>query len=645
MLKYQELRRRLSFVAKKSQSFLLKKANASKPIGQTFRRWLLICTAAAFATSLIVSFYFETRATQREARQTIAAEIDEAIAQTARANENFERAVETERRTAIRAARAVATILEGAPEILAGTESERCSELEKLATRLGIDKINVVDADGVCRSAWPKYSVNFDFRSNESSREFLQILDDPTLELAQPVRKAAASQTPELYQYSAVARLDAPGIVEIGVRAQEVENARKFVDVAQFIGSFELGKGGFLVLYQGAYRHNPRQISLELARDSVPLDEIFSFKVDGLSYFAFAREADATIFLGALPQTEVYAARRASLLMLIAANFLLFSVVYVLISALVQTLVVGGVYKINRSLGKITNGDLDELVDVRFCKEFDDLSTGVNQTVDALKGAVSEVKRRVAEELELAKKIQIASLPSGFPPFPERTEIDIYAENRAMSSVGGDVYDYFFLDDGRFFFYVADVSGHGVPAALFMMKTMALVKNLARSGLELNRVATEANRYLTENNDAMFVTAFFCVLDVASGRVEYVDAGHNPPAIRRPNGRFEEIAPEINLILGVAADVEYESATFYLAPGDEIFLYTDGVTEATSSATTEFFGTERLLQTLDAASPDAPSLDVVRAVFEAVEKFAAKAERSDDVTALCLKYLGPVAKN
>ncbi|MBQ1278406.1 MAG: SpoIIE family protein phosphatase [Thermoguttaceae bacterium] len=376
------------------------------------------------------------------------------------------------------------------------------------------------------------------------------------------------------------------------------------------------------------------------------MGEIFIASVDGADCFAFAERRDENLFVGALPKSEIFAQRRSTLILIFLANTLLFLGVFALISLLTRKLIVDGIIAINRSLSKIVDGDLAERIDVSTSREFIELSNGVNATVDALKGAIDEVKRRADKELELARRIQTAALPSVFPPFPERREFDIYAENRPMTSVGGDMFDYFFVDENRLFFYVADVSGHGVPAALFMMKTTALVKNLALSGLSLAQTVAQTNRYLAENNDASFVTAFFCLVDVATGRLEYVDAGHNPPFLRDPAGKFREIEPQICLLLGVADDAEFESATLDLAPGAALVLFTDGVTEAASATSSEQFGVERALAAAEkaAATPDASAAKIVDAIFAAVENFADGAERSDDVTALAFRYDGPKVK-
>ncbi len=621
----------------------------TRPLSRTFLFGTAAITVASLFASTVVSFLFETRSARREAAQTIRAKILEAETQAERARENLATIELYERRAAVCRARSAAEMLrlDDAP-----LDANRLAELARF---LNLDEIDVVDENGVCVAAWPPKTLGFDYSQTPETADFLRVLADPTLEISQPLRPSANDD--RLFQYSAVARRDAPGFVEVGLLSARAEPARALANLARFVGSFRLGKNGRLFVFQNGVllrdgESTPRPADAVFPPDSIfaadpaslPNDSLFVVDVDGASCFALAKAAGDRVFVGALPKSEIFARRRSTLVLIFAANALLFLGVFALISLLTRRLVVDGVLAVNRSLAKIVDGDLDARVDVATTREFLELSNGVNATVDALQDALAEVKRRVDKELELAQRVQTAALPSARPPFPERREFDVYAENRPMSSVGGDMFDYFFVDENRLFFYVADVSGHGVPAALFMMKTMAHVKNLAVSGLPLAAVVAQTNRYLAENNDATFVTGFFCLLDVATGRLECVDAGHNPPFLRQPGEKFREIAPNACLLLGVVDDAEFESATLDLAPGAALVLFTDGVTEADSATTPERFGVRRALETLDDVPENAPAARFVDALFAAVESFAAGTERSDDVTALCLRYDGSKVK-
>ena len=229
-----------------------------------------------------------------------------------------------------------------------------------------------------------------------------------------------------------------------------------------------------------------------------------------------------------------------------------------------------------------------------------------------------------------------------FPPYPERKDFDIYASMDAAKEVGGDFYDFYLADSDHLYFLVADVSGKGIPGALFMMRSKTLLRNLAESGRDIAEVFTEANNGLCENNDAeMFVTAWLGSLDLRSGLLEYVNAGHNPPLLREKDGSFAYLRTRPNFILAGMEGTHYQKHQVQLAPGAQVFVYTDGVTEAANAAN-ELYGEERLEQVLNeqTGTPQALCTDV-RAHIDA---FVQGAEQSDDITMLCVTWYGAEAE-
>ncbi|MGE5397588.1 MAG: SpoIIE family protein phosphatase, partial [Chitinophagales bacterium] len=301
-----------------------------------------------------------------------------------------------------------------------------------------------------------------------------------------------------------------------------------------------------------------------------------------------------------------------------------------------------GIIEVNKSLAEITLGNLDEKVKVSTNDEFRALSTGINSMVDALKAAIKEAAARIDNELAFARAIQLSALPSRFPAFPDRSEFDIFADMRPAREVGGDFYDFFLMEDDKLAVVIADVSGKGIPAALFMMISKTLIKNLALSGISIGEVFTKANNSLCENNDAgMFVTAFIGVLDCKNGKFQYVNAGHNPPVIKKAAGSVEWLPVKPGMVLAGMEDIEYVEQEIILTPGDFLFLYTDGVTEACNKAL-ELYSNNRLLEELnkDTLNGRSTAADIVECVLHSVESFAEGAEQADDITMLSLKYLG-----
>lgn len=240
-------------------------------------------------------------------------------------------------------------------------------------------------------------------------------------------------------------------------------------------------------------------------------------------------------------------------------------------------------------------------------------------------------------ELGVASKIQSSILPYTFPAFPGREEFDIYALMHTAKEVGGDFYDFFLIGEDKLAVVMADVSGKGVPAALFMMIARTLIKNDALSDMEVSDVFEKVNKQLYENNDAeMFVTAFLGVFDIKEKKLVFVNAGHNPPLIRRENGEFEWVDVKPGFVLAGLDSIRYQTQEVPFAEGDELFLYTDGVTEAVNTKL-ELYSDERLHQTLNGI-PRVNTIDeTVHLVKRSIEQFAEGAEQADDITMLMLR--------
>ena len=239
-------------------------------------------------------------------------------------------------------------------------------------------------------------------------------------------------------------------------------------------------------------------------------------------------------------------------------------------------------------------------MDVRSHVEFEDLSDDINFTVDTLKRYIADAAARIDAELAFAKAIQHSALPSVFPPYPNRKEFDIWATMHTAKEVGGDFYDFYFVDDDTLAFLVADVSGKGIPAAMFMMQSKTLLKSCAESGMSVEEVFTNANAKLCEGNEAdMFVTAWMGYLNLKTGLLTFANAGHNPPLVKHADGSFSYLKSRAGFVLAGMDSVRYRKNELQLEPGDVLYLYTDGVTEANNSGN-ELYSEERLLSLLNA---------------------------------------------
>lgn len=292
--------------------------------------------------------------------------------------------------------------------------------------------------------------------------------------------------------------------------------------------------------------------------------------------------------------------------------------------------------------------DRQKLLDA--CREYSgdntevgDLARSYISMVEDIGGYVTNLqkvtaeKERINAELSLASSIQAHMLPCIFPAFPDRDEFDVYASMTPAKEVGGDFYDFFMVDDSHMAVVMADVSGKGVPAALFMVIAKTLIKNYAQSGIKPEEVFTTVNRLLCDGNKAgLFVTAWLGVLELTTGKLTYVNAGHNPPLIKQNGGEFTYLKSRVSFVLAGMETIKYRQNEITIAPGDRLFLYTDGVTEATNSSI-ELYGEERLSAFMNSHSGENAE-EILHDLKADIYAFQGEAPQFDDITMLMLDY-------
>ncbi len=296
---------------------------------------------------------------------------------------------------------------------------------------------------------------------------------------------------------------------------------------------------------------------------------------------------------------------------------------------------------------EIAAGNFDRKLDLHTGDEIEHLAECFNTMTEELKTYTEHLALAAAEkehartELEVAAKIQTDMLPDAVGAFPNRKEFDLYALMEPARDVGGDFYDFYMVDEHRLAFAIADVSGKGIPAAMFMAKSQSVLKHcllMAKSPDDLAAVLEHANRLLCKNNDAaMFVTVFLGMLDLETGRLTYADGGHCPPLLGR-NGSYEFLPMKKGTMLGLM-ELPYEQQSVELSPGTVLYLYTDGVSEAMNEAE-EQFTEARIKEVLDALPPDRKAEDILSYMLERIRQHIGSAEQSDDITMLGLQYHG-----
>ncbi len=321
-------------------------------------------------------------------------------------------------------------------------------------------------------------------------------------------------------------------------------------------------------------------------------------------------------------------------------------VVLLLAVVLISATITSPLRHLDRTASQIAQGNLDaELPDVpanneigRLTRSFANMKVALKEHINNL-AATTAAKERIESELKIARTIQMSFLPKGFPSFQERDFFDVYATLEPAREVGGDLYDFALLDDDHLFIAVGDVSDKGVPAALFMAVTKTLLKGMAELRLTPAEILQRANIELCRENDSlMFVTVFCGILNFKTGWLCYSNAGHEPPLLLRPGNDPDWLVLPPGLVLGVDEDSRYESLELQLEPGDTLFIYTDGVTEAIDTEL-RLFSSDRLRSVLE-KTPAVSAQSIVRTVVNAVKDYSAGAMQADDITVMAVRFKG-----
>lgn len=588
-------------------------------ISQTIQKWLLVTVALAFFTTSFFVFRLQDAIATTQADNLLAMATEEVSSDIRDASDE--------------------NLLSLTHEITA--EVKNGTDLSYIQTHYNVSEISLIDGQGIIAMSTDPRFIGYQMSSGEQSSEFLCLLDG-TEEFAQPYQKIAFDQT-TMRKYAGV-KLD-DGFVQVGYDAQrfqqDIDNT-----VIGITKNRHVGNTGYVLILDEQFNivSAPSGFAIDNQNtdkfEQMPEENLtFTVKINGEIMRCRYCLDEGYYILSVLPQEEALQLRNIALYVNTFMEILVFAALFILVYLLIKKVVVNRIGEVNKSLAKITGGNLDEVVNVRSNAEFASLSDDINSTVDTLKRYITEASARIDKELEFAKNIQSSALPNVFPAFPKRKEFDIYALMDPAKEVGGDFYDFYITHEDTLHFLAADVSGKGIPAAMFMMHAKTELKSLTEADVPLNEVFHRGNSALYEGNDAgMFVTAWQGNINLANGCLRYVNAGHNPPLVRRANGQFEYLKSRSGLVLGAMEEMKYTEIKLQLAPGDIVFLYTDGVTEATD-AEGNLYGEERLLTQINSvAFTDMRSL--CNQIRQSVDAFVGEASQFDDITMVALQYNG-----
>ena len=604
-----------------------------KNISQTFQRWLLACVTAGFLMTTLFTWTLQTGLAINEAHDLVELNLQDVCADVLDAsNENL-----------LRLTKRIAAEINADVDAGRTVDSDR---LKALGETYDIPELNLIDEGGIITASTYASFLHYDMRGGKQSAEFLVLLRGATREYVQSYMPT--SSNPDISRKYAGVRLKNGGFVQA---AYDAARFQRDIDdtVIGVTRNRHVGENGCIIIADedwkivsdrhGREGQNLAVSGLHIDRENLAEGEPFTADVYGEpSYCAYVVE-EGYYVVAAMPQSELLFSRDIAVYVTVFMEFVIFGMLFIVVYFLIKKLIVDNMRKVNRSLEQITGGNLDVVVDVRGNEEFASLSDDINETVLTLKRYIAEAAARIDQELEFAQTIQHSAIPTVFPPYPNRREFEIFACMDTAKEVGGDFYDFYFTAENKLGFLIADVSGKGIPAAMFMMTAKTIIKGYAESGRPVEEVFTMANEKLCENNEAgMFVTAWMGVLDLTTGMLEFANAGHNPPLVRHADGSFTYLKTKPGLMLAGLPGLSYKKNELQLSPGDEIYIYTDGVTEAADTAN-ELYGEQRLLELLNTLH-GLRAEEVCRAVKEDVMAFAGEAPQFDDITMLYLKYQG-----
>ena len=600
----------------------------SEGIAHTFQRRLLSCIVIAYLITSTFTLILQNGMTQIETQEVFTVAINDVEA-AVRSKSNHQ-------------------LLEIVEQVKVDYEKDPTVSLSDLTDKYGIKEINIVASNGIIKNSTEADSINYDMNSKAQSKEFVDVLkvQDSFVQDYSPRGKDETVWR----KYAAVDLTDG-GFIQVGYDAEQFHTMLDefVIDVTK---NRHVGTSGFVAVLD-------EQLCMVIDNDyagehisSIGIDPPGEMKqgqtatalynadiVDGINgvsaeYMYVFKFVEGYCLIAAMPVNEAMFMRDASMLTSVFMQVIIFATLFVFIYLLIKRVIINNLKKINDTLAQITDGDLSVTVDVRSNVEFASLSDDINSTVATLKRYIAEAAARIDKELEYAKQIQLSALPTNFPT---GEDYNIYAQMIAAKEVGGDFYDFYKLNDTTVAFLAADVSGKGIPAAMFMMTAKTIIKDLAESGMAVNDIFTKANEKLCENNESgMFVTAWMGILDLTTGNVQFANAGHNPPLLKRADGSFEYLKTRAGFVLAGMEGVRYRVGEITLNPGDRLFLYTDGVPEATN-AENKLYGEDRLLTFMN-QNASVEATELLPALKANIDEFVGEAPQFDDITMLMFDY-------
>ena len=571
---------------------------------------------------------------KRQARTVIADRLRDLSMDVTEWRDNFRRLRENTNSGSLAKTRMLARLIQYDPAILKNE-----AHLKEVAAALNVDSIAVSDGEGILVASTEPGFLGFRMDSTAQSAEFMPAIEDKTFELVQDPQERGIDHL--IVQYAGVARLDEPGIVQVAYEADNVFNYSDIELMRNIMEALPIGRNGrFLVLEDGRdpvvfASGDPSENGLRLSelgfrRDPLLPDSIF---LRGKPYFYEHVQIpdEPRRVLAVMPKSEVFEARNRAMVFILGTYLAFFALFYFLLSHLIRRTVTDGFYEVNRTLDRIIAGDLTQTVNVRSNPEFLALSDGINTMVSGLKKNLTDSRRRVRRENELAKSIQQTLIPAPGQLFPEFGQIDFASASVLAAHRGSDILETFVTDAGRPGFVMAEAIGDSVSACLSMMKFRAIFQPCVASASDPLDMLERGMAHCRNEKvfRKQFLSIFVGFFDLENHRLDYVNAGFYPPFLRRSDGVFEQIRASAGEVFTTAHPVEFRQESITFEPGDTFFACSNGIFSYCDREGHLF--TKKMLSSALDASQAASAQALVDDLAAAIRGFSGELPPDDDV--------------
>ena len=578
-----------------------------------FRRWLLLLVVLAFGLTFGLSWCLHRKEAKENALQLLEVNLTDVAGRVKRAEANLQTITEMSKASAIAKTRAFALLIKEKPSILLDP-----AELKLIRSKFDVDELHVSDKTGKLIASLihdeyhdKEHSIGFNLAEEEQSRVFMEAVTNPAFELVQKPQLNGAER--RLFQYTGVARLDEPGVVQIGYSPERIKKARQLADVKTIESDTRIGLTGKLFISENT-RH--------------PADYKSVYETDEGLYQSVV--CGKYLLTAMLPWQEVYSKARAVIITLFIGNIIVFALIFALVAILLQKLVIKKISAVTDSLNEVSKGNFNKIIEVKGSAELRALAESINKTVNMLK--INSVQPRAESELEISTMLKNSLMPANIPQNPD---YKFTAEISAASDIGVNLCDIFEVDKKYIAMFFADAAESGIPQGLCMVKAKdmlkkALLKNPPEKALRM------VNEELFGNGDKTTpLKAYLGILNLRSGVLQTFNAGHVDPVIKSKSGNAGFIKGPFIPPLGSSADPAFIPMSMQLNPGDKFYLYSTGTIEI-ANADGEKYGRERLLDVISSSGSDAQ--EVIESIRQNLTIFTGVSELKSDIAIAVLEY-------